>query len=53
MPACARATGAVASVPGSERSPGEESGYSLQYSCLENSMDRVAGRVTVHGFAKS
>ena len=40
-------------IPGSERSPGEESGYSLQYSCLENSMDRVAGRVTVHGFAKS
>ena len=26
--------------PGSGRSHGEESGYSLQYSCLENSMDR-------------
>ena len=28
------------SVPGSGRSPGEENGYPLQYSCLENSMDR-------------
>ena len=30
----------LGSVPGSGRSPGEENGYSLQYSCLENSMDR-------------
>ena len=37
-PACnARNLG---SIPGSGRSHGEESGYSLQYSCLENSMDR-------------
>ena len=28
------------SSPGSERSLGEENGYPLQYSCLENSMDR-------------
>jgi len=28
------------SVPGSGRSPGEENGNPLQYSCLENSMDR-------------
>ena len=28
------------SIPGSGRSPGEGNGYSLQYSCLENSMDR-------------
>ena len=30
------------SVPGSERSPGEGNGNALQYSCLENSMDRRA-----------
>ena len=30
----------VSSIPGSERSPGEGSGNPLQYSCLENSMDR-------------
>ena len=28
------------SIPGSGRSPGEGNGYLLQYSCLENSMDR-------------
>ena len=28
------------SIPGSGRSPGEGNGYPLQYSCLENSMDR-------------
>ena len=31
---------------------GEESGYPLQYSCLENSMDRGAWRATIHGVAK-
>ena len=35
------------------RSPGEGNGYPLQYSCLENSMDRGAWRATVHGVAKS
>ena len=30
------------SIPGLGRSPGEENGYPLQYSCLENSMDRGA-----------
>ena len=30
------------SIPGSERSPGEDNGNPLQYSCLENSMDREA-----------
>jgi len=29
-------------IPGSGRSPGEGNGYSVQYSCLENSMDRKA-----------
>ena len=32
--------GDVGSIPGSGRFPGEGNGYSLQYSCLENSMDR-------------
>ena len=40
-------------MPGSERSPGEENGNPLQYSCLENFMDREAWRATVHGVAKS
>ena len=37
------------SVPGSGRSPGEGNGNSLQYSCLENPMDRGAWQATVHG----
>ena len=41
------------SIPESGRSPGEGNGYPLQYSCLENSMDRGAWRVTVHKVAKS
>ena len=41
------------SIPGSGRSPGEGNGYPLQYSCLENSMDRGAQWTTVHGVAKS
>ena len=40
-------------IPGSGRSPGEGSGKPLQYSCLENPMDRGAWQVTVHGVAKS
>ena len=40
------------SIPGSERSPAEELGYPLQYSGLNNSMDREAWRATVHGVAK-
>ena len=40
-------------IPGSGRSPGEGNGNPLQYSCLENSMDRGAWRATVHGVAKS
>ena len=34
------------SIPGSGRSPGEENGYRLQYSCLENAMDRTAWQTT-------
>ena len=40
-------------IPESGRSPGEGNGTPLQYSCLENPMDREAWRVTVHGVAKS
>ena len=41
------------SIPGLERSPGGGYGNPLQYSCLENPMDRGAWRGTVHGAAKS
>ena len=40
-------------IPGLGRSPGEENGYLFQYSCLENSMDRVAWRASVHGVTES
>ena len=45
--------GDPASVPGSGRSPAEGDGYPLQYSRLENPMDRGAFQATVHGVAKS
>ena len=45
--------GDLGSIPGSRRSSGEETESPLQYSCLENSMDRGAGRVTAHGVAKN
>ena len=40
-------------IPGSGRSPGEGNGYPLQYSGLENSIDRGAWRATLHGVAES
>ena len=40
------------SIPGSGRSPGEENGNPLQYSCLGNPMDRGAWQATVHGVTK-
>ena len=40
------------SIPGLERSSGEGNGNPLQYSCLENSMDRGAWWATVHGVAE-
>ena len=40
-------------IPGSGRSPGGGHGNPLQYSCLENSMDREAWRATIHRVAKS
>ena len=41
------------SIPGSGRSPGEGNGYPLQYSCLENPMDRGALRAAVYGVPNS
>ena len=49
--ACSK--GDPGSIPRSGRSPGEGNGYLLQYSCLENPMDRGAWRATVHGVAES
>ena len=53
LPANARDAGLI---PRSGRSPGEGNGNPLQYSCLENSMDRgawwAAVRAIVHGAAK-
>ena len=40
-------------IPELGRSPGEGNGYLLQYSCLEDSMDREAWLATVHGITKS
>ena len=40
-------------IPGLGRSPGEGNSYPLQYSGLENSMDRGAWRATVHGVTES
>ena len=43
--------GDLGSIPGSGRSPGEGNGNPLQYSCLENPMDRGHWKATVHGVA--
>ena len=40
-------------IPASWRSPEEGNGFSLQYSCLENSMDGEAWQATVRGVPKS
>ena len=52
LPTSARDAGDMGSVLGSRRSPGAGNSSPLQYSCLGNSMDRVAWRTTVHGIAK-
>ena len=52
-PAKAGDTGDMGPVPGSGRSPGGGNGNPLQYSCLENSMDRGVWRVTAHEAAES
>ena len=41
------------SIPGLGRPPGEGNGHPLQYSCLENPMDRRAWRAVVHQVAES
>ena len=43
----------MGSIPGSGRSPGEENGNPLQYSCLKNPVDRGAWLATVQRFAES
>ena len=53
LPGNAGDTGDLGLIHGSGRFLGEGNGNALQYSCLENSMDREAWRVTVHGVAKS
>ena len=45
--------GNLGSITGPIRCPGEGTGYPLQYSCLEKSMDRGAWQATVHGVSKS
>ena len=45
--------GDTGSIPGSGRSSGDGNGNPLQYSCLENPMDRGAWQATVHGVTKS
>ena len=42
----------IGSILGSTRSPGRRHGNPLQFSCLENPMDRGAWRATVHGGLK-
>ena len=46
-------TGDVGLIPGSRRSPGEENGNPLLYSCLKNPMERGVWQATVHGVAKN
>ena len=44
--------GSLGLIPGLGRSPGEGNGNLLQYSCLENPIDRGAWQATVHGVAR-
>ena len=46
-------TGDLGLIPGSGIVPGEGNGYPLQYSCLENPMDRGVWQTAVHGVTKS
>ena len=49
LPANAGETGDAGLIPGSGRSPGEGNGNLLQYSCLENFMDRETWQAAIHG----
>ena len=53
LPASAGHMRDTGSIPESGRSPGVGNGIPLQYSCLENSMDRGAWQTTVHEIAES
>ena len=53
LPVNAGITRDLGSIPGLGRSPGVGNGNLLQYSCLENPMDREAWQTTVHGVTKS
>ena len=53
LPSNAGYTRDTDSIPGSGRSPGVGNGNPLQYSCLENSMDRGVWQATVYGVAKN
>ena len=53
IPANTGDAGDAGSIPGLGGSSGGENGNALQYSCLENPMDRRASEATVHGVAKS
>ena len=46
-------TGEMGSIPGSVRFPGVGNGKPLQYSCLDNFVDRDAWQATVHGVTKN
>ena len=49
LPVNAGDTEGAGLIPGLGRSPGEENSNPLQYSCLENPMDRGSWQTTVHG----
>ena len=53
LTASARDLRDAGSVPGLGRFPGEGKGYPLQYSCLDNFMDKGAWQATVHGVTES
>ena len=53
LPAGAGDVRDAGSIPGSGRSPGKGHGNAVQYSCLENPMDRRAWQARVHGVTKS
>ena len=53
LSANARDAGHRRLIPGSGRSPGGGNGNPLQYSCLENPMDRGAWWATVHGVVEN
>ena len=53
LPAYVGDSGDTSSIPGSGRSPGGGNGNPLQYSCLENPVDRGAWWAAIHGVPKS